>query len=980
MGKVTVDAPSLGKTWVFVCNEWIGKKNGDGALSKTLYPTVAETTEYERKQPFEIVFKTSDVKYAGTDATVFLEVYGTKADGTNKSDRIDFKHAPKGSFERAKEDRFNVELAKVGEVYKIRVGHDGKKSGSSWHLDSVTLINQATQELFLFECRRWFCKDREDKLISRELLVASQKVLKDGTTVVETQPLVAHSLGKYRLRVFTSDIKHAGTDSKCYVTMVGTTGDTGEIQLQSSLTNRDKFERGREDVFEHECVDLGELRKLVVRSDGAKLGAAWHLDRIVVENASKPDMPPWVFPCNAWFEKGSGDDKKLVRELEVKLDATRAIQQAESLKDEAASLQRRASIASSEHSSTDVEQLQRKANLARAQAEEAAALAESVSSKEALVEYTLEILTGANTDAGTTANIFLEILGEKEQQTTPSTPTRDRRLLGGLLRRASGSHSMTSQGSIVTLSTSTGRLPLRNDAAACQPGSKNVFKVAGLHVGTITGLKLGHDGSSKKDSWFVDKITLRASRGAGRREQALEFSVGQWLKHGTDTAMLALQPSETYSGGVRQKTYNVKIFTSELDGSTCTATKPTLTIFGDDGSSGELPLPHGQEPTAGSVVQAHFPLKDLGALLKLRLSIEKGSSWRPMRVEVEDSGTPVVFNFDTWLKDDKLSVDAAAGQQKSGSASKAVPLTYKLSVSTADERGVGTDANVFCTLFGALGDSGVLALSASETHTDPFERGNTDVFTVQSLDLGEIQRARVWHDSKGMFSSWKLDSLVVVEEQSQSRYELPCGHWLSKSKGDKQVTRDLIVSKKSVRALTASYKFEVGADSRPNNDLLGYISASVQDAQGESIHVKLEAAGGCFAAGTLAHIVVENQLALGDIKTLKLRLHRADEKQKQHSPTETNWFADRLAIKHLQSGVVTVFEVPDEGIGKRVTVQATAEAAAIDAGVRADGGLVEYKVPSMYALAGWRSQAWIRYTSRPETSVELALTVEYTLP
>lgn len=38
--------------------------------------------------------------------------------------------------------------------------------------------------------------------------------------------------------------------------------DVGVIQLKSSLTYRDKFERGHRDEFVIEAVDIGELKKI----------------------------------------------------------------------------------------------------------------------------------------------------------------------------------------------------------------------------------------------------------------------------------------------------------------------------------------------------------------------------------------------------------------------------------------------------------------------------------------------------------------------------------------------------------------------------------------------------------------------------------------------------------------------------------------------------------------------------------------------
>jgi len=76
--------------------------------------------------------------------------------------------------------------------------------------------------------------------------------------------------------------------------------------------------------------------------------------------------------------------------------------------------------------------------------------------------------------------------------------------------------------------------------------------------------------------------------------------------------------------------------------------------------------------------------------------------------------------------------------------------SYKIIVKTSDERGAGTDANVFVTLFGENGDSGEIHLKDSETNKDPFENLQEDVFTINEvLSLGDLHKCRVWHDNKG---------------------------------------------------------------------------------------------------------------------------------------------------------------------------------------------------------------------------------------
>ena len=54
-------------------------------------------------------------------------------------------------------------------------------------------------------------------------------------------------------------------------------------------------------------------------------------------------------------------------------------------------------------------------------------------------------------------------------------------------------------------------------------------------------------------------------------------------------------------------------------------------------------------------------------------------------------------------------------------------VKYNVSVHTSDKFGAGTDANVFCNIFGEMGDTGERPLSKSATNRNKFERKNVSV-------------------------------------------------------------------------------------------------------------------------------------------------------------------------------------------------------------------------------------------------------------
>ena len=105
---------------------------------------------------------------------------------------------------------------------------------------------------------------------------------------------------------------------------------------------------------------------------------------------------------------------------------------------------------------------------------------------------------------------------------------------------------------------------------------------------------------------------------------------------------------------------------------------------------------------------------------------------------------------------------------------------WTVQVVTGSAVGAGTDANVFCTLFGNDGSSsGEFPLSKSADHVDKFERGRTDTFTHQALQLpGGVCSVGVRFDAQGLGSDWQLHSVSVSEGDGAAR-EFVCNEWLN---------------------------------------------------------------------------------------------------------------------------------------------------------------------------------------------------------
>lgn len=125
-------------------------------------------------------------------------------------------------------------------------------------------------------------------------------------------------------------------------------------------------------------------------------------------------------------------------------------------------------------------------------------------------------------------------------------------------------------------------------------------------------------------------------------------------------------------------------------------------------------------------------------------------------------------------------------------ASKArslVPVKYEIIVITGDEKGAGTDANVFVTVYGSNGDSGRRQLR--QKFRNLFERGRTDRFLLEMLDMGELQKVRVEHDNTGVNPGWLLDRVEVTNTANGVTTIFLGGKWLDTKRADGHISRVL---------------------------------------------------------------------------------------------------------------------------------------------------------------------------------------------
>uniref|UniRef100_A0A8C2T270 Lipoxygenase homology PLAT domains 1 n=1 Tax=Coturnix japonica TaxID=93934 RepID=A0A8C2T270_COTJA len=914
---VEIDAPSLGQCLKFPCGRWLDKSEDDGAIERFIFPAELQTKEYIPFVPYEITVYTSDIFGAGTDADVFIVLYGSDGICTQQKSLCLNKREQRMYFERNSVNQFIVELEDVGDIIeKIRIGHNGGGLNSGWHLDRVAirrlLPNGKGSETITFPCERWLAKSEDDGEIIRELVpsdIFTEKLMKDGTLKqIEEEvedPLEVHT---YKISVFTGDIYGAGTDANVFLNIFGDLGDTGERKLSKSETNFNKFERGQEDTFTIQAVDLGILYKIKIRHDNSMFSPDWFLEKVEILDETTEES--FVFLCERWLSKKK-EDKKIERTLYEQVCVW----------------------------------LQ--------------------AFNPAVIPYHITVTTGTEYDSSTDSRVFIIIMGPQKVRTERlwlDLPEGKDEFADGSVEKFSVwgldvgeikkveilyevtvvtgdiESGGTDAGIFMTVFGSNGNteeMQLDKNGDRFERGQEDSFIMEIADIAPLRKMRIRTDAKGTRPDWFLERVMCSVSLAT--------FTYGDWLskvKNAKGSLVCEMPAMINDEQMMEDTTYTIQVKTSDIGGAGTDA-NVSLILFGENGDSGTLALKESNKSNKferNQMDEFSFPdMLSLGDLCKVRIWHDnKGIApgWHLEYIDVMDSATDKTFRFqcDRWLakgEDDGQLIrelacanndilelkertayeivtvtsnredaetkeniwiilegklgrskeflmensskkrrfgrgstdtfqfssknlgDIAAicvghcpkdGKKSSAKAdvywhvkeiiitemelcnkyffkcngkiplrykrrdykvfecakviesfaSKArslVPVKYETIVVTGFEKGAGTDANVFITIFGLNGDSGKRALK--QKFRNLFERGKTNRFYLETLDMGELKKVRIEHDNSGLAPGWLVERVEITNSATGVTTIFPCGKWLDENRGDGLIWRDL---------------------------------------------------------------------------------------------------------------------------------------------------------------------------------------------
>jgi hypothetical protein len=173
------------------------------------------------------------------------------------------------------------------------------------HLDNVVVSNITSGDVVRFIYRSWF--DNKEGW--------THTLLPEGTT--RGQEVL--NIVPYKVTVYTSDLRGAGTGGDVYIAMKGSNGgEMGETRLHGS---KDSFSRNGVDVFEVPGSDIGLVKEITVRLHEKGIGAPWHFREIEVMNLRTGAIAR--FEYDNWLEKNKENPNAVVTLKESSSDEAR---------------------------------------------------------------------------------------------------------------------------------------------------------------------------------------------------------------------------------------------------------------------------------------------------------------------------------------------------------------------------------------------------------------------------------------------------------------------------------------------------------------------------------------------------------------------------------------------------------------------------------------------------------------------------------
>ncbi|WAR22969.1 LOXH1-like protein [Mya arenaria] len=774
-----------------------------------------------------VTTRTNALPSAGTQAQVTINVYGNKGN----SGAVTLGNGDGSQFGPGAVDHFEILVGNVGEIYKIRLAHDNSGDFPGWLCDEVAMRDQDTGEELLFSCRRWLARDEDDQEITRELALDSFEVeavslghLKriiighDGTGPGNGWFLDKVIIREPPFRTNQENVFHCGK-------WLDEGEDDGKIVRE--LRAQDEY---MDDILEKRHWEFEKWKydkdcQVVLFS--VMTGKALRLNRDLSVDGIGDERDKYVI----MHGKGGPYCEFRVR---VQQDRTTLF---ESVKNSLQFLTIGADGTPGEvRGILDKEPSRRFHVYAKGAFRHKGVIMFCTSMHQAVNVVQQDMtLTGKGKRGGPQAQFRVHKVntGGIRMFESVAHPGKFVRLKdnkidcnGGksedahflvLRHKDKGYITLQSAGQrgLFLGMTPEGRVHTTLDTGGIKKvqSTKEVEEQALMSVRKPLSPEPEPEPSpepepapaikqyAEKEQSVHEEITESISKESTLSEEQINEPKDAIEPNES------IEPNETVEEPVEMEVEEVEdgdwsIHVSSL--SELVDGDVALVAYGDKGNSGPIVLgaPPGRKIfQEGNEDEFRANLLKIGKMFKIRLELiakisTRNPQWQVKEVRMQDLNTEetLKFGINRWLfrEEDDGEVMREMAVQRPGESS--LPLRhYVVTVTTGKEMGAETDAPVYITAHGEFGDWGKRYLLHSNNNMK-FRTGQVDVFFVEAVSLGALQRCVIGHDGTGAGEGWYLEQVTIKEdEHSPDEFVFPCNRWLDTGMEDRHIERALMV-------------------------------------------------------------------------------------------------------------------------------------------------------------------------------------------
>ncbi len=111
-----------------------------------------------RELTYTISVSTGDIDGGGTNANVYVEIWGMKGTIQTYSGSLQLDNPGIDDFERGHTDNFTFAIANLGEVRKVCIRHDNSNDHPGWYLSAVKVSDNLGRN-WTFSFNQWLATD-----------------------------------------------------------------------------------------------------------------------------------------------------------------------------------------------------------------------------------------------------------------------------------------------------------------------------------------------------------------------------------------------------------------------------------------------------------------------------------------------------------------------------------------------------------------------------------------------------------------------------------------------------------------------------------------------------------------------------------------------------------------------------------------------------------------------------------------------------